>query len=67
LATLNKTRITYRLDNQYEKPLERISQEERKRVIPLHEDEFHVISDTRPLNKHSRELSFITQWFLCEV
>jgi stage II sporulation protein B len=55
LATLNKTRITYRLDNQYEKPLERISQEERKRVIPLHEDEFHVVSDTRPLPEYTND------------
>jgi stage II sporulation protein B len=49
---LNKTRITYRLDNQNEKPLERISQEERKKVIPLYEDEFRVVKDTRPLPEY---------------
>jgi stage II sporulation protein B len=52
---LNKTRITYRLDNQYEKPLERISQEERKKVVPLYEDEFRVVNDTRPLPEYTND------------
>jgi stage II sporulation protein B len=55
LATLNKTRITYRLDNQFEKPLERISQEERKRVVPLFEDEFRVVNDVRPLPEYTND------------
>jgi stage II sporulation protein B len=52
---LNKTRITYRLDNQYEKPLERFSQEERKRVIPLYEDEFRVVNEVRPLPEYTND------------
>jgi stage II sporulation protein B len=55
LASLNKTRITYRLDNQYEKPLERISQEERKRVVPLYEDEFRVVNEVRPLPEYTTD------------
>jgi stage II sporulation protein B len=47
LAELSKTRITYRLDNQYEKPSERISNEERKRVVPLYEDEFRIVDEAR--------------------
>jgi stage II sporulation protein B len=44
---LSKTRITYRLDNQYEKPSERMNNEERKRVVPLYEDEFRIIDEAR--------------------
>ncbi|QGQ95387.1 SPOR domain-containing protein [Paenibacillus psychroresistens] len=52
---MNKTRITYRLDNQAEKPLERISQEERKRVVPLYEDEFRVVNEGRPLPEYTTD------------
>jgi stage II sporulation protein B len=52
---LNKTRITYRLDNQYEKPVERISQEERKKVIPLYENEFSVVNEVRPLPEYTND------------
>lgn len=52
---MNKTRITYRLDNQYEKPLERISQEERKKVIPLYENEFRVVNEARPLPEYTND------------
>jgi stage II sporulation protein B len=43
------------LDNQYEKPSERISNEERKRVIPLYEDEFRVVDDARPLPEYTND------------
>lgn len=52
---MNKTRITYRLDNQYEKPLERLSQEERKNVIPLYENEFRVVNEVRPLPEYTND------------
>jgi stage II sporulation protein B len=47
LAELSKTRITYRLDNQYDKPSERMNGDERKKVVPLYEDEFRIVDEAR--------------------